>query len=265
MQTDQAPILTLAALHRALSQQRLDAYALEADQDELDRVARYLWNMALGSTLQATLHVFEVTLRNAIFTTSVKLVDTSRLHMPDVPCWLDARNSTLLYADEAAEVRRAKTYLSADPRRRTPGHLVARLSFGFWVQLTARAYSELRADGPRLWPRGLPAVFPFRWPPGSKRIVPDHGDREMVFKRLHEIRELRNRIAHHDPVWDLDLASRYARMLEILGWMSNRMADAVAQLDRFPAVLAGGPAVYRDEAERLLGARSTPSIHSRAA
>lgn len=265
MSTDQAPLLTLAALHRALSQQRLDAYAQDADQDELDRVARYLWNMALGSTLQATLHVFEVTLRNAIFTTSVKLVDTSRLHMPDVPCWLDARSSTLLYADEAAEVRRAKTYLSTDPRRRTPGHLVARLGFGFWVQLTARAYSELRADGPKLWPRGLPSVFPFRWPPGSRRIVPDHGDREMVFKRLHEIRELRNRIAHHDPIWDLDLAGRYARMLEILGWMSARMADAVTTLDRFPGVLAAGPAAYRGEAERLLGGGNPPAERLRAA
>ncbi|HEX2080431.1 MAG TPA: hypothetical protein VHG08_22200 [Longimicrobium sp.] len=265
MQPDQAPILTLAALHRALSQQRLDAYALASDRDELDRVARYLWNIALGSTLQATLHVFEVTLRNAIFTTSVKLVDTSRLHMPDVPCWLDAHNSTLLYADEAAEVRRAKTYLSTDPRRRTPGHLVARLSFGFWVQLTARAYSELRADGPKLWPRGLSTVFPFKWPPGSKRIVPDHGDREMVFKRLHEIRELRNRIAHHDPIWDLDLASRYDRILEILGWMSTRIVDAVRDLDRFPAVLAGGPEAYRVEAERLLLARNAPAVRSRAA
>ena len=265
MSPDQGPILTLAVLHLALSQQRLDAYAIDSDTDELDRVARYLWNMALGSTLQATLHVFEVTLRNAIFTTSVKLADTSRLHMPDVPCWLDARNSTLLYADEAAEVRRAKTYLSTDPRRRTPGHLVARLGFGFWVQLTARAYSELRADGPRLWPRGLPSVFPFRWPPGSKRIVPDHGDREMVFKRLHEIRELRNRIAHHDPIWDLDLVSRYARILEILGWMSTRMADAVTDLDRFPRVLDAGPEAFRAEAERLLAGRNPPVERLRAA
>lgn len=258
MTSAQAPIITLAGLHRALSEQRLESYKHDSDQDEVDRVARYLWNMALSGTLHSTLHVFEITLRNAVFNTSVKLVDTSTLHMPDIPCWLDAQNSTLLYANEVAEVRRAKTYLSTDPKRRTPGHLVAKLTFGFWVQLTARVYNELRADGPRLWPRGLPSVFPFKWPPGSKKSVPDHGDREMIFDRLHEVRELRNRVAHHEPIWDLDLANQYARMLEILGWMSSRMYDVVTALDTFPTVLAGGPGVHRAQAERLLLGRAEP-------
>lgn len=250
----QAPLLTLATLHRALSEQRLTAYAHPDDRDEVDRVARYIWNMALCGTLQSSLHVFEVTLRNAIFTTSVKLVDSTKLHMPDVPCWLDAQNSTLLYGDEAAEVRRAKSYLGTNREQRTPGHLVAKLGFGFWVQLTARAYNELRADGPRLWPRGLPGVFPFRWRPGSKKIVPDHGDREMVFARLHQIRTLRNRIAHHEAIWELDLEREYDRLLEMLGWMSIRMEDAVRRLDTFPAVLAAGAESYRPQAELLLGA-----------
>lgn len=248
----QPPLVTLAVLQRALSRQRLDAYRQPSDRDDADALARYLWNVALASSLQPALHAFEITLRNAVYTASVKLVDASRLHMPDVPCWLDARNCTLLYAREAAEVARAKAYLGADPRRRTPGHLIAKLSLGFWVQLTARVYSEHRADGPRLWPRGLPLVFPFRWPPGSKKQVPDHGDREMVFERLHEVRELRNRIAHHGPVWDRDLAAEYARMLEVLGWMSSRIAAAVQALDAFPSVLADGSASHRLRAERLL-------------
>ncbi|HLM69090.1 MAG TPA: hypothetical protein VK358_16240 [Longimicrobium sp.] len=248
----QGPLLSLAVLHRSLSQQRLDAYRQASDRDEADPLARYLWSMALASALHPTLHVFEITLRNAIYATSVKLIDCSRLHMPDVPCWLDARNSTLLYAKEAGEVERAKTYLGAEPRRRTPGHLIAKLTFGFWVQLTARVYSEHRADGPRLWPRGLPSVFPYRWPPGSRKLAPDHGDREMVYKRLHEVRELRNRIAHHAPVWDRDLATEYARILEVLGWMSTRVAQSVQALDTFPCVLAAGPAAYRQQAERLL-------------
>lgn len=248
----QGPLLTLAVLHRALSQQRLDAYRHASDADDADALARYLWNMGLASTLLPVLQVFEVTLRNAIYSTSVKLIDTSRLHMPDVPCWLDARNSTLLYAKEADEVARAKTYLGAEPRRRTPGHLIAKLSFGFWVQLTARVYSDHRADGPKLWPRGLPSVFPFRWPPGSRKLAPDHGDREMVYKRLHEIRELRNRIAHCAPAWDRDLAAEYERILEMLGWMSARVAQAVQAEDSFSRMLAAGPAAYRPQAVRLL-------------
>jgi hypothetical protein len=217
--------------------------------------------MELCAALQPSLHVFEITLRNAIFNASVRLVDATRLHMPDVPCWLDAHGSSLLYQNKFAEVQRAKSYLDDDPRRRTPGHLVAKLSFGFWVQLTARAYNELREDGPKLWPRGLPHVFPFKWPPGSKKTVPTHGDRQMIFERLQKIRILRNRIAHHEPVWELGLGTEYARLLETLGWMSSRMERAVRALDRFPAVLADGPQSHRQNAEFLL--RGMPAADPR--
>ncbi|HKP75563.1 MAG TPA: hypothetical protein VJT67_08470 [Longimicrobiaceae bacterium] len=239
-------------MRKSLSQQRIEAYAVPGDRDEIEGMARYLWNMRLAATLQGSLHIFEITLRNAIYDASTKLVDTTRLRMPDIPCWLDATNATLLYPQEFADVQRAKSRLAPDPRRRTPGHLIAKLGFGFWVQLTSRVYNELRGDGPKLWPRGLPLVFPFKWPPGSKKIVPAHPDREMIFDRLQRIRELRNRIAHHEPIWDRNIAATYQMLLEVLGWTSPKMAAAVCALDAFPAVLAGGTEPCRRDAERLL-------------
>lgn len=47
----QGPLLTLAVLHRALWQQRLDAYRHPSDADDTDTLARYLWNMGLASAL----------------------------------------------------------------------------------------------------------------------------------------------------------------------------------------------------------------------
>jgi len=254
----QPSAVSLAAIERALSQQRLDAYATSADRDEVDRVARYMWNVALASALQPSLHAFEVTLRNAIYNASLKLVNTSGLRMPDVPCWLDAE-PTLLYSREKDDVDRAKSQLGPARAQRTPGHLIAKLSLGFWVQLTARVYSELRADGPRLWPRGLSDVFPLRWPPGSKRNAPGHDDREFIYARLHEVRELRNRAAHHEPLWDRNIAERHRRMLELLRWMNRKVADGLTLLDPFPGVLKLGPADYRGRAARLLGRSDGPS------
>jgi len=214
---------------------------------------------ALASALQPTLHVFEVTLRNAIFTTSVKLVDARGLRMPDIPCWLDARDSTLLYARGADEVARAKTSLGSDPRRRTPGHLVARLTFGFWGAVHGARVQRTPGRSTQALAARAPLVFPFRWPPGSRRLAPTHADRETVYTRLHQIRELRNRIAHHAPIWDRELAAEHERILEVLAWMSRRMADAVVALDRFPRVLAEGPGAYRAQAERLLTGRAPPA------
>lgn len=251
MPAAQSPALSLAAIERAVSRQRLDAYARPGDEDEVDRVAHYLWNMALAASLQPMLHIFEVTLRNAVYHASVRLVDTGVLRLHDVPCWLDA-GPPLLYEREAAEVQRAKAGLRSDPSGRTAGHLVARLPLGFWVQLMTRGYSDLRADGPRLWPRGLSLVFPFRWPPGSKKLAPSHGDRQMVFERLRQIRDLRNRVAHHDATWNRDVVRTHGLMMEMLGWMSTRVAAAAHTCDRFPTVYGRGTGPHRRRAEKLM-------------
>lgn len=208
--------------------------------------------MALAASLQPMIHVFEVTLRNAVYQASVRLVNTGALLLDDVPCWLDA-GPPLLYEREAAEVQRAKAGLRSDPSGRTAGHLVARLPLGFWVQLMTRGYSELRADGPRLWPRGLSLVFPFRWPPGSKKLAPSHGDRQMVFEHLRQIRELRNRVAHHDAIWNRDVLRTHGLMMEMLAWMSTRVAAAAHTCDRFPTVYARGTGPHRRRAEKLMG------------
>ena len=246
--TDQAP-LTLGSLRRALSPQRLNGYADAADVDELDAIARYLWNMALAAHLQPVMHVLEVTLRNAIFDMSRKLVDESALNMPDIRCWLDAAPS-LLYDHERDEVRTAKSHLGVEPERRTPGHLVAKLSFGFWVQLCSRVYSNLRAGGPKLWPAGLSVAFPYRFPAKSQ---PSHTEREILFQRLDGLRALRNRAAHLEPIWDRDAMRGYEMACETIGWMNPRVAEATRVTSDFPSVYEAGPVAYRPTAEGLLG------------
>jgi hypothetical protein len=81
----------------------------------------------------------------------------------------------------------------------------------------------------------------------------------MIYNRLHEVRELRNRVAHHEPLWDRDLQTRYHRMLEVLGWMSRKMVDAVYALDSFPDIHRTGPSAFRGQAERLL--RGSSAVH----
>lgn len=243
------PLLSLGALKRALSPQRLEGYRQDPDRSDHDALSCYLWNMALASALQPALHVLEITLRNSIYEASLKVIDTTRLRMLDVQCWLDARPS-LLYVKEAEGVQKAKTYLGSDPDRRTPGHLIGKLGFGFWVQLCARVYNDLRADGPKLWPAALPIAFPYRFPAKSN---PSHPEREVLYNRLHEIRKLRNKAAHHEPIWDRDLQSGYDNVIETIGWMNPSVASATAATNPFPAVFDSGPSAYRELAEKLLG------------
>jgi len=110
------PILSIGALRRALSEERLSAYSTSSDSDALDAAARYVWNGALATAMVPALHALEVTLRNNIFAASLKIVDEQALRFGEVPCWLDAEPS-LLYKKSKRTSNKPRSYLG-----RAEGH-----------------------------------------------------------------------------------------------------------------------------------------------
>src|ERR1700694_4376445 len=96
------------------------------------------------------------------------------------------------------------------------GKLVAELSFGFWTGLVGRQYEQT------LWVPGLYRAFPnatrivTAGPEGSKKVKLK---RSQIAERLDAIRKLRNRIAHHEPIWDLGLQDRYREIIEAISWI----------------------------------------------
>ena len=54
-------MLSVDSLRSALSTERSNAYAKSGDADEVDSVARYLWNLALCSAIQPAIHTLEAT------------------------------------------------------------------------------------------------------------------------------------------------------------------------------------------------------------
>lgn len=98
-----------------------------------------------------------------------------------------------------------------------------------------------RASGPQLWPA---ATKRFPNCPRARRNRSDIG------QAFSELCEFRNRIAHHQPIWDRDPLGRFHSALERLGWMNSSLA-AVARdlscvetlhregLDAFRSMLSG--------------------------
>lgn len=240
-----APLVSLAALCAAVSHERLGAYSLVSDKDSTDAVARYLWNGALCISFHPSLHALEVTFRNNLFRASEAFVSTAGRTMGPFGCWLDVTPSFLLPLELNA-VQAAKLRIGKNPRHHTPGRLVAKLGFGFWTALCQGPYGHGRVNGPRLWPSLLPKVFPSM--PKSMR------SREVASARLDAIREFRNRIAHHEPIWDHDLLVRYDEILEALGWMQPSMSKAVRVCGDLELIYHNGPEQFRTLAARLLGA-----------
>jgi hypothetical protein len=131
-------------LQVTLSVDRLSTYRLPSDQDDLDAAARYLWNMALCEALYPALQAQEIALRNALHE------GISKLHGV---MWFDTPSLLDSFAQHA--VASVKSDLVKDRKPLTPGHIVARLTFGFWTSLFNRAYERT------LWQQLLRRPTPF--------------------------------------------------------------------------------------------------------
>jgi hypothetical protein len=238
--------LSLEAISHAFSADRLNAYRQPGDADDLDKMARYMWNMALACALHPPLHVLEVTFRNVIYTGSVRVLSSRKLTFDEIPCWLDATPS-LLMPQERAAVEDVKERLRKRGSRRymAPGYLVGKLGFGFWTALCNAPYEQARRAGPGLWPEILKYTFVV----APKQVR----NRPTIQHRFNEIRDLRNRISHHEPVWDWDLPAWHAKIVEALSWMNMAAAGAVQRESALDVVYRAGPAAFRPRAEALFG------------
>ena len=72
-------------------------------------------------------------------------------------------------------------------------HLIAELSFGFWTNLVGHRFARV------VWVPGLHRAFPrFRRVSGAPIA------RQPVAYRFDYLRNFRNRIAHHEPIFKVD-------------------------------------------------------------
>lgn len=204
----------------ALAVERLDAYRQDGAEPAVT-LARYLWNMALCESLYSPLQMVEIALRNAI---QRSLEDQFKS-----PQWYDVRECWLLLSPaQQSQIHESRHKLTRQNKPLNPGRIVAELTFGFWtaffnkrcaqnrniIQLTARAFHSA---------------------PKYQR------DMRSLNRRLTALRELRNRVFHHERIihW-VDLDIRHADLLETIGWISPELHELARVLDRFRAVRSAG-------------------------
>ena len=170
-------------------------------------------------------------------------MDETALRFDAVACWLDAQPS-LLADRECEAIEQAKRTLRIRNRPMTAGRLVSVLGFGFWVSLCKRPYEQGRAGGPRLWPGLATKGFPHLAKP--KRT------RSQIFHALDPLRELRNRVSHHEPVWDRKLDRSHRQLIDVVGWINRDLAATLKAHSPLPAVLEQGVAGFRAQAEAII-------------
>lgn len=139
------------------------------------------------------------------------------------PSWYD-QAAHVLPPQASPRIADARTELQRGGYPLNTPRLVAELTFGFWVSLVSRS-----ADA--LWRACLHRAF------RHARVR-----RDEVHRHLDHLRRLRNRIAHHEPIFGRHLAADHDSLLRVVGWICPTTRDWIAHHSRVPPLLALRPA-----------------------
>jgi hypothetical protein len=192
-----------------LSRERLKPYYVQARGSDWVALHLYVRNSELSASVYKVIQALEVGLRNLVHVKMTEALGTDE--------WWD--QLPLLDA-EMNDIAGAKKQISSRIRQVKPGRIVAELSFGFWVKLFANSYEK------QLWVPHLSRRFPAKL---SRRALHD---------RLTNLKELRNRIAHHETLIKRNIDQDYQDLLETIGWISTSLRRWVEHYSDFPAVKA---------------------------
>ena len=198
------------ALVKTISNERLSKYLIEMNNDLDSSLALYEYNTRISEAFYIPLQSLEVCMRNILN----KCMSETYGHN-----WFQGDVPELKY-EQQNEIYDA--YEELGGLENTPnGAVIAKLKFAFWVGLIAPHYDAT------LWRKSLHKGF--RATTGKKRSE--------VHNRLNAIRRFRNRVAHHEPVFNKDLKTIHDEIIEAISWMCKDTSAWTKHMSRVPSII----------------------------
>ncbi len=215
-------VAKLLGLEQRLSPARLARYLDRYNGNRVPALRLYTWNIEASAALWGPISVIEVAVRNAMHEQLVE-----RCRRPD--WWEDAH--LYLCPRERDAVTHARDKLvdrgTSDP---SADQVVAATSFGLWSGLVSEGKPRDR----------LYSYETTLWQPRLRNAFPHRGDRgrKYVHSLLEDIRKLRNRIAHHEPIWAAPLDAIHDSMLELAAMIDPDVRTYIEHYSRVPETIA---------------------------
>lgn len=176
-------------IKKILSIDRYNTYYNLAGKDDIKALHLYRDNIHLSQKFYALLHILEVCLRNKI---------NNVLETKYGSGWISSKK--LIFTS-------AQRNIISDLAGVEQKKIIPMLPFGFWTSFFNKAFEEM-------WRHDLRVIFDVR------KIR-----RGEVAQCLKSVRQLRNRIAHHEPIINLELHSYEATCY----WLIQMMSQASLQ------------------------------------
>lgn len=228
MNHNQALIITDPSVEKTLtdglSAARVGRYTAAAATDRVSPVSTYMWNCRISSEFYLPLHLAEIATRNTIHK-SLLFRDKDWPSNPTLRGIMGGKFKSELDAAVAEEKAQHGTSMTCD-------HIVSALTFGFWEHLTTKRFERF------LFPKGISITF--KGAPMGKRIHDLHD-------LIESVRRWRNRIAHHNPIFDKNPSSKYHDALTLIEWCSPAMNKWVASANSVQAIINDRPKAPEEE------------------
>ncbi|WP_099206770.1 Abi family protein [Xanthomonas citri] len=206
----------------ALSEERYAPYMRRSGYKPDLAFQLYLYNARLAKSFLFPLHVVEIVLRNAID-------EIFTQHFTDR--WpQDPGLTAILTPESKASLDKAIARSSRARPNWNKGDVIANLTFDFWSNLFRPEY-----DRPL-------------WQTNMRQLLPNSTLNRAAFQSIvSRINQLRNRIAHHEPILNENSAQRLKEILDVVsfrssiakGWLKDH-STVYQVLKTAPSMSAGG-------------------------
>lgn len=202
-----------------ISKPRLLSYSLITNnKSSKELIGAYSWNKHVSTSIYPILQCLEVTLRNELNRSISK-----HFNMSDWYTYLLRKGGDEKFSKKRAKeselenkffrknitpgkrgerekwtshhesmLNNARSVLLKEKKKCTPNAIVAELTFGFWVKLFEQTYRG-KNEETTIWPHLEKKVFP--------NLASNERESSIIFNKLDELKNLRNRMSHHEPIW----------------------------------------------------------------
>jgi hypothetical protein len=211
----------LDSIEKTMSSARLARFLRPARGDRNRAIRLYIWNAHLSREFYLPIQLTEVALRNSIHNQLTTMFGGLWFENPRLTSAVPERTHGEMQKIASFERSQRRAAFTVD-------HVVAGLSFGFWLSLLNSSMYE------RLWSGDIRPIFPH---------LPVHLHQPDVHRRLERLRQFRNAVMHHYAIFDKGTTAEWENIKLILGWICPETRQLAMQLPDPKQVLSAKPAI----------------------
>ncbi|MFW1825126.1 hypothetical protein [Acinetobacter baumannii] len=181
----------------------------------------YAWNADVSGALLIPLHICEVAIRNAV-AEAIENVYGDRWPW-SVGFERSLPNPRQVYSPK-------KDLFNTRSKEQTTGKVIPELKFAFWQSIFTSRHHQ------RFWYPYLENLFP-----NMDTALSIKDRRKLIYSELEQIRRLRNRIAHHEPIFTRNLTDDYQKILSLVGYRCAVTAKWLDDYQRATEIISKKP------------------------